>query len=141
MKTIWIWTETTIAATGGILGCYLGGAGGFLYALIVFVVVDYITGVLRAIAEKQLSSRVGSKGIAKKVAIFLIVGIGHLVDAYVLGGYGAPIRTAVIFFYIANEGVSLLENATAIGLPVPDKLKDVLAQLHSKSDGTGGETK
>jgi toxin secretion/phage lysis holin len=141
MKTIWTWTQTAFAGGGGVIGWYLGGADGFLYALIAFVVVDYITGVLRAIVEKQLSSRVGSKGIAKKVAIFLIVGIGHLVDAYVLGGSGAPIRTAVVFFYIANEGVSLLENATAIGLPVPDKLKDVLAQLHGKSDGTGGDTK
>jgi toxin secretion/phage lysis holin len=137
MKTIWTWMQTAFAGVGGIVGWYLGGADGFLYALIAFVVVDYITGVLRAIVEKQLSSRVGSKGIAKKVAIFLIVGVGHLVDAYVLGGSGAPIRTAVIFFYIANEGISLLENATAIGLPVPDKLKDVLQQLH----GDGGETK
>jgi toxin secretion/phage lysis holin len=141
MKAIWTWTQTAFAGVGGVVGLYLGGADGFLYALIAFVVVDYITGVLRAIVEKQLSSRVGSKGIAKKVAIFLIVGIGHLVDAYVLGGSGAPIRTAVIFFYIANEGVSLLENSTAIGLPVPDKLKDVLQQLHGKSDETGGDSK
>lgn len=134
MKTIWTWTQTAFAAVGGIVGWYMGGADGFLYALIAFVVVDYLTGVLRAIVEKKLSSRVGSKGIAKKVAIFLIVGIGHLLDAYVLGGSGTPIRTAVIFFYISNEGVSLLENATAIGLPVPEKLKDVLAQLHGKDE-------
>ena len=110
------------------------GSDGFLYALIAFVAVDYITGVLRAIVEKQLSSRIGAHGIAKKVAIFLVVGIGHLIDFYLLGSDGAPLRTAVIFFYIANEGVSLLENATAIGLPVPDKLKDVLAQLHGKDE-------
>jgi toxin secretion/phage lysis holin len=67
------------------------------------------------------------------VAIFLVVGIGHLADAYLLGGNGAALRTAVIFFYIANEGISFLENATAIGLPVPDKLKEVLAQLHNKT--------
>ncbi|NLI70646.1 MAG: phage holin family protein [Firmicutes bacterium] len=132
MKTIWLWTQTAIAGVGGILGWYFGGVDGFLYALIAFVVVDYITGVLRAIVERKLSSRIGAQGIAKKVALFLVVGIGHLIDAYLLGGEGAPLRTAVIFFYIANEGVSLLENAAAIGLPVPDKLKDVLAQLHGK---------
>ena len=132
MKEIWAWTQTAFVGLGALLGWYLGGLDGFLYALIAFVVVDYITGVLRAIVEKKLSSRIGAHGIAKKVAIFLVVGIGHLIDTYLIGGMGAPLRTAVIFFYIANEGVSLLENATAIGLPVPDKLKDVLAQLHGK---------
>jgi toxin secretion/phage lysis holin len=139
MKDIWTWVQAAIAAVGGMLGWYLGGLDGFLYTLVAFVVVDYITGVLRAIVEKKLSSRIGAHGIARKVALFLVVGIGHLIDAYLLGGTGAPLRTAVIFFYIANEGVSLLENTAAIGLPVPDKLKDVLAQLHGKSEGTGGE--
>jgi toxin secretion/phage lysis holin len=133
MKTVWIWAETAIAALGGLLGWFIGGIDGFLYALIAFVVVDYLTGVLRAVVEKQLSSRIGAKGIAKKVAIFLVVGIAHLADVYLLGD-GAVLRTAVIFFYIANEGVSLLENASAIGLPVPPRLKDVLAQLHEKEE-------
>lgn len=134
MKAIWSWIQTAFAAVGGTLGWYLGGLDGFLYALIAFMVADYITGVLRAIVEKKLSSRIGAHGIAKKVAIFLVVGIGHLIDTYLLGGTGAPLRTAVIFFYIANEGVSLLENATSIGLPVPEKLKDILAQLHERAD-------
>lgn len=134
MKEIWTWIQTAFAAIGGTLGWYLGGLDGFLYALIAFVVVDYITGVLRAIVEKKLSSRIGAHGIAKKVALFLIVGIGHLIDTYLLGGTGTPLRTAVIFFYIANEGVSLLENAAHIGLPVPEKLKDTLAQLHGKGE-------
>jgi toxin secretion/phage lysis holin len=93
--------------------------------------VDYTTGVLRAVVEKSLSSRIGARGIAKKVAIFLVVGIAHLADVYLLGD-GEALRTAVIFFYMANEGISLLENATAIGLPVPEQLKDVLAQLHKR---------
>jgi toxin secretion/phage lysis holin len=139
MKYIWSWIQAAIAAIGGTLGWYLGGLDGFLYALIAFVVVDYITGVLRAIVEKKLSSRIGAHGIAKKVAIFLVVGIGHLIDTYLLGGTGAPLRTAVIFFYIANEGVSLLENATSIGLPVPAKLKDILAQLHDRADEGNGK--
>ena len=120
MKTIWAWTQTAFAGIGGVIGWYLGGLDGFLYALIAFVVVDYPTGVLRAIYEKRLSSRIGAQGITKKVAIFLVVGIGHLVDFYLLGSEGAALRTAVIFFYIANEGISLLENATAIGLTEPD---------------------
>lgn len=134
MRTIWNLTQTAFATIGGTLGWYLGGIDGFLYALIAFSVVDYITGVLRAIVEKKLSSRIGAHGIAKKVAIFLVVGIGHLIDTYLISGAGSPLRTAVIFFYIANEGVSLLENATAIGLPVPEKLKEVLAQLHGKDE-------
>ncbi len=138
MKTIWAWTQTAFAGVGGFLGWYLGGLDGFLYALIAFVAVDYVTGVLRAIVEKQLSSRIGARGITKKVAIFLVVGIAHLIDVYMLGD-GAALRTAVIFFYVTNEGVSLLENATAVGLPVPEKLKDVLAQLHGKSGETEGK--
>jgi toxin secretion/phage lysis holin len=136
LKTIWAYTQSGFAGVGALLGWYLGGLDGLLYALIAFVAVDYITGLLRAVVEKNLSSRIGAKGIAKKVAIFLVVGIGHLIDTHLLGGTGAPLRTAVIFFYIANEGVSLLENATAIGLPVPEQLKNVLAQLHGKTEGT-----
>jgi toxin secretion/phage lysis holin len=139
MKTVWAWTQTAFAGIGGVLGWYLGGADGFLYVLIAFVVIDYITGVLRAIVEKQLSSRIGSKGIAKKVALFLVVGIAHLADVYLLGD-GSALRTAVIFFYISNEGVSLLENTVAIGLPVPEQLKTILAQLHKKS-GESTDTK
>jgi toxin secretion/phage lysis holin len=116
------------------IGWFLGGVDSFMYTLIAFVVIDYITGVLRAVVEKKLSSRIGAHGIAKKVALFLVVGVGHLIDNYLFKITGTPLRTAVIFFYIANEGISFLENATAIGLPVPKKLKDVLAQLHGKGD-------
>jgi len=136
MKEIWTGIQVGLAAAGGFLGWFLGGLDGFVYVLVAFVVVDYITGVLRAIVEKQLSSRIGAHGIVKKVAIFLIVGVAHLVDAYLL--YDSEIlRMAVIFFYISNEGVSLLENAVVIGLPVPEKLKNALAQLHNKKDKDG----
>ena len=133
MKTTWSWIQATLAAAGGWLGWALGGMDGFLYALIAFVVADYVTGVMRAILDKKLSSAVGARGIFKKVLIFVLVAIGHTLDTRLLGS-GAAIRTAVIFFYISNEGVSLLENAAAIGLPVPGKLKDVLSQLHGKAD-------
>ena len=139
MKTIWAFIQTGFAGIGGVVGWYLGGFDGFLYALIAFVAADYVTGLLRAVVEKNLSSRIGAHGIAKKVVLFIVVGIGHLIDLYVLEGTAAPLRTAVIFFYIANEGVSLLENATAIGLPIPARLKDVLAQLHNKTDSTESE--
>jgi len=137
MKTIWAWIQTTFAAVGGWLGWALGGMDGFLYALIAFAVADYATGVMRAILDKKLSSAVGTRGIFKKIAIFIMVAIGHTLDTRLIGS-GAAIRTAIIYFFISNEGVSLLENAAAIGLPIPEKLKDVLAQLHNKTDG--GET-
>ena len=106
---------------------------GFLYALIAFVLVDYITGVMCAIADKKLSSAVGFKGICRKVLIFLLVGIANVLDVQVIGT-GSVLRTAVIFFYISNEGVSLLENAAHLGLPVPEKIKTVLEQLHDRAE-------
>jgi toxin secretion/phage lysis holin len=139
MKEIWLAIQIGLAAVGGFLGWYLGGMDGFIYALIAFVVVDYITGVMRAVVEKKLSSRIGARGITKKVAIFLIVGIAHLTDVYLLAD-GNALRTAVIFFYASNEGISLLENAAVIGLPVPVKLKEALAQLRKgKNNGKEGE--
>ena len=136
MKEIWNWTQAAIAAAGGGLGYFLGGWDGFLYALLAFVVIDYITGLMCAILDKKLSSEVGFRGIFKKVLIFSLVAIGHIVDQRVIGE-GSVIRTAVIFFYLSNEGVSILENAAHIGLPVPQKLKDILEQLHNR-DGKEG---
>ena len=133
MKEIWTWIQLILAAIGGWLGWFLGGADGFLYALIVFVAIDYITGVMCAIVDHKLSSEVGFKGICKKVLIFMMVGIGNIIDVQVLGQAGV-LRTAVIFFYLSNEGVSMLENAGHLGLPIPAKLKDILVQLHSRSE-------
>lgn len=131
MKDIWSWIQGMIAIVGGFLGWFLGGLDGFLYALIAFVAIDYITGVMCAIADKKLSSDVGFRGICRKVLIFVLVGVGHIIDTQVIGD-GGVLRTAVIFFYLSNEGVSLLENAAHLGLPIPQKLRDVLAQLHGK---------
>jgi toxin secretion/phage lysis holin len=122
-----------LAVIGGWLGWFLGGADGFLYALIAFVAIDYITGVMCAIVDHRLSSEVGFKGICKKVLIFMMVGIGNIIDVQVLGQAGV-LRTAVIFFYLSNEGVSMLENAGHLGLPIPAKLKDILVQLHNRSE-------
>ena len=133
MKEIWNWIQIVFAAIGGGIGWFLGGADGFLYALIAFVVIDYITGVMCAIVDKKLSSEVGFKGIFKKVLIFTMVGIGNIIDVQVLGQAGV-LRTAVIFFYLSTEGVSLMENAGHLGLPIPAKLKEVLEQLHDRSN-------
>ena len=134
MKEFWNTIQLVFAAVGGWLGYFLGGCDGLLYALIAFVAIDYITGVMCAISDKTLSSEVGFKGICRKVLIFLLVGIGNIIDVQVLGSPGV-LRTAVIFFYLSNEGVSLLENASHLGLPVPDAIKTVLEQLHDRADG------
>lgn len=131
MKEFWNTIQLVFTAIGGWLGYFLGGCDGLLIALVVFVVVDYLTGVMCAIADHKLSSAVGFKGICRKVLIFLLVGIANILDVQVIGT-GSVLRTAVIFFYISNEGVSLVENAAHLGLPVPDKLKDVLEQLHDR---------
>jgi len=143
MEKIWNYIQLGFAAIGGWLGWALGGLDGFLYALIAFVVIDYITGVMCAVVDKNLSSEVGFKGIFKKILIFCMVAVAHIIDTQILGvaGDGSAIRTAVIFFYLANEGLSIFENTTRLGLPVPQKLKDVLAQLHGKTDaGKPGES-
>lgn len=138
MKGLWTGIQVGVTAAGGFLGWFLGGVDGFLYALIAFVVIDYLTGVMCAIVDKKLSSNVGFKGLFRKVLIFVMVGVGHLVDSQIISD-GSVLRTAVIFFYLSNEGVSLLENAAYIGLPVPAKLKDVLAQLHDRADKEDGK--
>ena len=136
MKDFWNVIQFVFAAVGGWLGYFLGGCDGLLYALIAFVVIDYITGVMCAIVDKNLSSEVGFKGICKKVLIFILVGLAHVMDVNVIGT-GSILRTAIIFFYISNEGLSLVENAAYLGLPIPQKLKDVLEQLHDRAEKEG----
>lgn len=131
MKIIWTNIQLIFTAIGGWLGWFLGGFDGFLYALVAFVVMDYITGVMLAILERRLSSEVGAKGIFKKVLIFTLVAIGHIIDSQIIGD-GSAVRTAVIFFYLSNEGISILENVSKIGLPIPEKMKEILVHLHNK---------
>ncbi len=133
MKEFWNTIQLIFAAIGGWLGYFLGGCDGLLAALVVFAAVDYITGVMCAVADKKLSSEVGFKGICRKVLIFLLVGIANILDVQVIGT-GSVLRTAVIFFYISNEGVSLLENAAHLGLPIPEQMKAVLEQLHDRAE-------
>ena len=133
MKEFWNIIQVIFAAVGGWLGYFLGGCDGLLYALLALVTLDYLTGLMCAIVDKKLSSEIGFRGIFKKVLIFIMVGIGHIMDMQVLGSVGV-LRTAVIFFYISNEGVSLVENAAYLGLPIPEKLKAVLEQLHNRAE-------
>lgn len=133
MKEFWNTIQFIFTAVGGWLGYFLGGCDGLLFALIAFVTVDYITGVMCAVIDRKLSSAVGFKGIFRKVLIFLLVGIANIIDVQVVGT-GAVLRTAVIFFYISNEGVSLLENAGHLGLPIPERVKTVLEQLHDRAE-------
>ena len=135
MKEFWNTIQLVFAAVGGWLGWFLGGCDGLLYALLAFAAVDYVTGIMCAVVDKKLSSTVGFKGIFKKVLIFTLVGIANIVDVQVLETPGV-LRTAVIFFYLSNECVSMLENAAHLGLPVPDAIKTVLEQLHDRSNTT-----
>ena len=136
---IWAKVQMAIAAIGGWLGYFLGGMDGLLTALIVFMAIDYVTGLMCAVADKKLSSSTGFKGICKKVLIILLVGVAHIVDLHVVGS-GNALRSAVVCFYLSNEGVSLLENAAHLGLPIPEKLKTVLEQLHNRDDNTQENT-
>ena len=128
---IWAKIQAAITVIGGWLGYFLGGLDGLMIALVIFVVLDYVTGIMCAIADKKLSSSVGFKGICRKVLIFLLVGVAHIVDLHVVGS-GSVLRGAVVCFYLSNEGVSMLENAAHLGLPVPEKLKVILEQLHDR---------
>ena len=130
---IWAKIQIAITAIGGWLGYFLGGIDGLMIALMIFMGLDYVTGVMCAIIDKKLSSAVGFKGVCKKVFILMLVGVAHIIDLHVVGT-GSALRGAVICFYMSNEGLSLLENAAHIGLPIPDKMKDVLAQLHGRTD-------
>ena len=131
MKEFWNTMQFIFTVLGGWLGHFLGGCDGLLIALVAFVSIDYVTGVMCAISDKDLSSRVGFKGICRKILIFALVGVANLIDVQVIQT-GSILRTAVVFFYLSNEGVSLLENAAHLGLPIPKKLKAVLEQLHDK---------
>jgi toxin secretion/phage lysis holin len=137
-RNMWRAVCAACAGIGGVLGWFFGGLDGFMWAMIVFVLVDYITGVTAAAVKRELSSEIGAKGIAKKVFEFLLVGIANVLDRQILKN-GAALRTLVIFFYVANEGLSILENCTKIGLPVPKFLKKLLKQLKDKGDGKDEE--
>lgn len=130
MNTL-LYYKLIISSIGGVLGVFLGGMDGLIYALLAFSVIDYVTGIMCAIDKKELSSSVGFKGIARKIIIFSLVGVANILDVYILGHVGV-LRAAVIFFYLSNEGISILENTSKLGLPVPEKLQNILQQLNKE---------
>ena len=138
VELVWARLQMVFAAIGGWLGYFLGGMDGMLIALIVFMTIDYVTGLMCAVIDRELSSAVGFRGICKKVLILMLVGVANIIDVHVIGT-GSALRGAVICFYMSNEGVSILENAAHIGLPVPDKMKSVLAQLHGRQNDTNDD--
>ena len=132
---VWAKLQMAFSVIGGWLGYFVGGVDGLMTALLIFMILDYVTGLMCAVADKKLSSSVGFKGICKKVLIVMLVGVAHVVDMYVVGS-GNALRSAVVCFYLSNEGVSMLENAAHLGLPIPEKLKGILAQLHNRDEKT-----
>ena len=140
MSKIQIAIDSVAGVVGAILGFMYGEVNGLFRALIAFMVLDYISGVFAAVSEKKISSKVGFRGIAKKMLIPAFVALGHITDTYVLGGIPAAM-SAVMLFYIANEGISIVENAAALGLPVPQKIKNVLEQIKNKSGEDDHENK
>lgn len=136
MKEFWHTIQLAFSAVGGWLGYFLGGCDGLLYALLIFVIIDYLSGVMCAISDKKLSSAVGFRGICRKILIFILVGLAHILDVHVLGETGV-LRTAVVFFFLANDGLSILENSAHLGLPIPEQLKDVLEQIHNRAEKSG----
>ena len=138
MKVLWNVNQLTFATIGGFIGWFWGGCDGLIYALITFVVIDYITGVMCAIVSKNLSSEIGFKGLFRKVLIFMLVGIANVVDVQIIGA-GSALRVAVIFFYLSNEGISILENAAFLGVPIPDELKKVLKQIKNHAKNKRGK--
>ncbi|AGU83683.1 holin family protein [Streptococcus anginosus] len=132
MKQLVFANKVLFTTVGGLLGSVFGDWDGFIFALIVvFISIDYISGLMAAVVEKKLSSAVGFRGLFKKVVILMLVAMGQIIDTHILK-QGGIIRTAIIFYYLSNEGLSILENAARIGLPVPEKLKQTLKQLKSE---------
>lgn len=125
--------KAIIAAVCALASYIFGGWDGLMIALVIFIIADYISGVIAAAVEKKLSSEVGAKGIAKKIFMLLIVAVANIIDINVIGE-GHTLKTVTMIFYICNECISLLENAGRIGVPVPKKLLDVLSQLKANND-------
>lgn len=126
---------------------FFGKADGLIIALVSFTGMDYITGVIAAGIKHELSSRVGFKGLARKVVIFILVGVAHIVEQVLATiapdflGHSEILRDAVILFYCANEGLSILENADVLGVPFPPKLRDMFLSMKEKDKKTSTKEK
>lgn len=123
--------QSIFTLVGGFLGWFLGGLDGVLYVLLALITIDYITGLMLGITEKRLASDIGFKGIFRKILILALVGIGNLLDVYIIKS-GSTVRSACAFFYISNEAISIIENAGKMGLPIPNKLKNIINELNKE---------
>lgn len=132
MKKMFNWISIVFSFIGGFFSYWLGGWDVLMKTIVFLAVVDYITGLIRAVYLKELSSEIGFKGLLKKIVMFIVIAVAFVIQQMI--GGTVPLREIVIMFYIANEAISLLENA-AIFVPIPDKLRDVLLQLRD----TGSE--
>lgn len=126
------WFKSIVAVGGAAASFFFGGWSALLSVLLAFVVLDYLTGVIAAAVEGRLSSQVGLIGIAKKVFVFVMVAVAHLVDTAI--GSANVLRDAVIFFYLANELLSVIENAGRVGLPIPDPIRRAVEVLKGKGE-------
>lgn len=126
--------KSITAMLGGLAGFMFGDLDGLMVALIAFIVLDYITGILVGTAKHRLSSHTSFVGLVKKALILVIVAVAHIVDTQILGGQNSVFRSAACCLYIANEGLSILENCGKLGVPLPKKLRNVLEQLKNESD-------
>lgn len=129
MEKLFNWISVAFGIVGGFLSYWLGGWDVLLKTIVFLAVVDYITGLIKGIYLKQLSSEIGFKGLLKKIVMFIVIAVAYVIQELI--GGKIPLREVVIMFYIANEALSLLENA-AVFVPIPEKLKDVLLQLRDK---------
>ena len=132
MEKLFNWISVAFGIIGGFFSYWLGGWDVLLKTIVFLAVVDYITGLIKAVYLKQLSSEIGFKGLLKKIVMFIVIAVAFVIQMLI--GGTVPLREVVIMFYIANEALSLLENA-AIFVPIPEKLRDVLLQLRDKDDG------
>lgn len=137
-EKIFAWCRGCVSLGAGILSYLYGDMNGLIVALFVVIVLDYITGLVKAGILHELSSEIGFKGILKKMLILLVVAMAHVIDECV--GSGETWRNIAIVFYICNEGLSILENAVACGLPVPERLKEILENIDEKGEVENGDT-
>ena len=131
MKYLRYFIQIAIVTAISFTTWFLGKRDIYLYVLMSFIIADYVTGIMKGVVKRSLSSKLGTKGIFKKITIFILIGLSTLIDKYLISGNGI-FKNAVILFYISNEGLSILENACAIGLPIPKKLKNFLKQMNSE---------
>lgn len=134
MASILILFKLLLAGSGMMIGWFLGTLDALVYALVVLIIVDYISEIMRGVITKELSSAAGVKAIFQKILILLLVGVANIIDIYLIRSENAPLKTATLFFYMTNQGISLLENAAMMGIPIPKILKETLLTLQKNKE-------